>query len=607
MDPNIVATDRSPYETRFESVAPTSLDCIGSFHCHHVSGASGRVHLDHARESEVSYTMGVKHVFHLLVFLDLRVSGSNNFFVCPYLIVYRNAIFSMFNSLSECWQLLITDYGVMPSIIALFTLAALIFLLFIMLRSITPRRTRRAPPVQDKKKKKRKGQGRHRGISGKIKSAPSTRSRAAGASVPQTSREATSPVRSLGDNAPDLTPLTPSSSVHNAKSSGSSIKVEECNRELNDLPESYACPTPILPIASKTTFEKDLRRTRVPSVSTLDTTAMSDDLSCGSISIRSLPSVGVSTSTALSCPVPPEQKPFMLSATPSTTISEDHKLKAGVSNPRRNKRLGNTSAKTKMNPSKCIEGPSRWDALKPTPAVKHVHQQAERQKPSGKAVEKVSHIQHQPPSAPRVSNRRAGRGGGGPKKGRGGNHQHASTSGNRNSVSRSPTQPDRLATTQSPVSPPSIEHQDTSRFSFPAFDSLPPPPPGLGSTLLFTNDRLNEDSRLFPVQQNSFSGGRSLLPPSQGHPMPARSWDLAPEQPNAQEWHNPAPFESSPTRIGTSSRFHGSPAGSLGYGVVKENPFAPDTVTETTRGSDEQIEADLQELGGQMVGSILDF
>lgn len=45
--------------------------------------------------------------------------------------------------------------------------------------------------------------------------------------------------------------------------------------------------------------------------------------------------------------------------------------------------------------------------------------------------------------------------------------------------------------------------------------------------------------------------------------------------------------------------------------MVKDNPFVDDYSSNNNNnfaGSDErQIEADLQELGGQMVGSILDF
>lgn len=557
----------------------------------------------------------------------------------------RNAILSTLQSLSECWQLLITDYGVLPSIIASITLTALMFLMFTMLRSIIPRRTRRASPAPDKKKKKRKGHARHRGGTGKAKSAPSTPSRAAGAAAtddayaPAHSRDATSPTRSLEDSAPDLTPLTPSSSVRNTKSyHGSTIKVEgDSIRELDDLPETSVCPTPILPIAAatKTTFEKDIRgRTRVPSVSTLDTTAMSDDLSCGSTSIRSLPSVGMSMSlpaaTTLSSPQSSEQKLSIFSApSPTTNNSGDLKPKAATSNPRRNKRLGNANPKTKMNPPKGTEGPSRWDALKPAAtAVKHVHP-ADRQNSNGKPVENLNRqqLQGQTSSSHRPSNRRAGRGAGAGAtwKGRSTNIQDASTQSN---IPGSPIRGNRVATL-SPVSPPHFEHHDISRFSLPTPDSLmPPPPPGLGPTSVASHERFNDDSRLFPlIQQKSCSDDVPFLVPIvQGNASPARSWDHAnnaqafalpsilteesdDKHHHHQEWTHPARFGSSPARVGTSSCFHGSPAGSLSYGGVKENPFAPDTVSEATatRGSDEQIEADLQELGGQMVGSILDF
>jgi hypothetical protein len=66
------------------------------------------------------------------------------------------------------------------------------------------------------------------------------------------------------------------------------------------------------------------------------------------------------------------------------------------------------------------------------------------------------------------------------------------------------------------------------------------------------------------------------------------------------------PF-SSPARFGTQfPNPQYSPAGSIPYGTtVKENPFAPEANEQADL--DSQIEADLQELGGQMAGSILDF
>jgi hypothetical protein len=66
---------------------------------------------------------------------------------------------------------------------------------------------------------------------------------------------------------------------------------------------------------------------------------------------------------------------------------------------------------------------------------------------------------------------------------------------------------------------------------------------------------------------------------------------------------------SSPARVHLSPGFHTaqySPSGSIPFGTVKENPFAPDYNSDQA-DLDSQIEADLQELGGQMAGSILDF
>jgi hypothetical protein len=66
---------------------------------------------------------------------------------------------------------------------------------------------------------------------------------------------------------------------------------------------------------------------------------------------------------------------------------------------------------------------------------------------------------------------------------------------------------------------------------------------------------------------------------------------------------------SSPARVHLSNGFptaQYSPSGSIPFGTVKDNPFAPDYDSDQA-DLDSQIEADLQELGGQMAGSILDF
>ena len=65
------------------------------------------------------------------------------------------------------------------------------------------------------------------------------------------------------------------------------------------------------------------------------------------------------------------------------------------------------------------------------------------------------------------------------------------------------------------------------------------------------------------------------------------------ERRNLQQFDTTRPTQFSTNRNPSNSQGSSS--------TVKDNPFASDTV------SDSQIEADLQELGGQMAGSILDF
>jgi hypothetical protein len=228
---------------------------------------------------------------------------------------------------------------------------------------------------------------------------------------------------------------------------------------------------------------------------------------------------------------------------------------------------------------------SRWDALKPNAPNHH---------PTQHHTSQLQHYNKQQP----IHNNRSNNGrrsGAGHKKG-GRPQQQASDS------FFSKTTVTRHASPTPPVSPPSLVNQANT---LPLPSSLPPPPPGLGPLPLEGGGPVqkqplkpnnNSESLLLPciLQSSNWNTGISLPPRQQQQPM---------ETFVSQSFLNTT-NASTPTRFGTHSQQY-SPAGSIPFGAtLKENPFAPDN-EQANRES--QIEADLQELGGQMAGSILDF
>jgi hypothetical protein len=502
---------------------------------------------------------------------------------------------SLLQSLTQCWEVIISDYGVITTVAAFATLAALVFLMFVVLRTLSPRGLKRTTTPPEKKKKKRKGHVRNRGGGGGAArriSTPSTPTSSGNGNKPPSCETKplstpSTPSKVPLDNAPDLTPLTPISSAP-------TTTIDPCPSSV----AKYLLPAasvlkdaskPLLPrTPSKVTSEQ---RIRVTSVSTLDTTAMSDDLSCGSTSIRSVPSVSVASYKS-NAGVDQEALGPLLSAS-----------KPKPSNPRRQHKRGGGAKK--MNSPKAADGPSRWDALKPNQnyhATHHHHP--------------GHHPHFDPHHHPKPNNRRGGRGvgGAGPKKGRNNHLPSSDTYFSHvapNTRTSSP-KPSRSAA-RDPVSPPALVNK--TRTS-PVPSSLPPPPPGLGFLPvgppgLEENNRHStmkpapESTLLLPImQENSASPSRWALP-SQHDTTPTTfvSSSLLSSEPK-QDWNEPTAFASSPARFGTTSRCPNSRAGSIPFGTtVKENPFAPDI----NERDDSQIEADLQELGGQMAGSILDF
>lgn len=560
----------------------------------------------------------------------------------------KKAIFSILQALSECWQLLITDYGVMPSIFASITIAALIFLMFLMLRSVTPKRTRQSSPPPDKRKKKRKGHTR-RGHNGKIKAHPSTPSRQLESPTSTTlSIDPPSPVTSTF-NIPcshsESLPLIPNLPAENPTLTGSQHATPNAYHTLDETPkestEQTASRIPIFPPtpinSGQATFEKEVRgRARLPSVSTIDTTTLSDDMSCESNSIRSELSVHVPYTLANhAMPVQPVSSPPSPAA--STDTPADHQLKRGArtQSRRNNRAMGAGSTKSKLNlslspKSAGNDGNSRWDALRPNSKHTHTHTHVPERHNLATRNPENSRPNHLHPG-PRSTIRRNGRGGAGNPK-RGGrsasthvnhnynNHNHIQlTTGLPQTPSSTPQQ--QQFSTQSPISPPSLERCPRGNTVMPPTCVPSLPPQGLGTISSTRNIVVPEGTQFFSVLPKTSADVPLLLPsfPSEQsrllycptpttHPQAhiSPSFLSAATDPY-HKWNSPTPSSAFPTSrldhelsLPTHSRPYPGDVYFYAANVVKENPFAPED-------SEAQIEAHLQALGGQMAGSILDF
>ena len=445
----------------------------------------------------------------------------------PFYPSIRKSLFSALSALSECWQLLITDYGVVPSIFASITIAALIFLMFLMLRSVSPKRTRHTSPPPDKRKKKRKGHTR-RGTNGKVKMQPSTPSRQLETPTSTTiSIDPQSPASSTSTScsSPESFPLIPNLPVDNPTPSqhATPTTFHVLDETPKELPGPKPMATPILQHtstnSSKTIFEKDNRgRVRVPSVSTIDTTTLSDDMSCESTSIRSELSVHVPfTPSNHAMPV---QQEILPPATSTDTPADQPGKRGARTQPRRNNRpMGTGNTKSKLNHSPKSTGndvTSRWDALRPAPNSKHtnIHPHAPERHNLSPRHPETSRPNHLHPG-PRPTMRRNGRGGGNPRRGgRTGaanvNH-NLQTTGLPQTPSSSP-RPKQFSA-PSPISPPNLERCPRGNSVMPPASVPTLPPPGLGAIASTRNNNVAAESTLFfSVQPKTSADVPSLFP-----------------------------------------------------------------------------------------------
>ena len=194
----------------------------------------------------------------------MHCSHSCSYPLTPSLIsnstIYSDAILSLLHSLLSCWTMFIQDYGIITTTIALMTLAGIGCLLGILLKNALPKHASKRTQSHDRKKKKRKG------LKGK------GRIRQYRKSVPEP--EVVHDVKPMDEDSPRQVPDESMTVVetHVEEPMHDSIVTELLHSPT--IPEEPLTPTP--------------ERSRVQSSSTVDTFA--DDASCDSVSIRSFSS-----------------------------------------------------------------------------------------------------------------------------------------------------------------------------------------------------------------------------------------------------------------------------------------------------------------------------
>jgi hypothetical protein len=563
----------------------------------------------------------------------------------------REAVSAIFSALGQCWEFLLNDYGVFPTIIAAITLAGMFFIVFLVLRTLSPRKTKSISNTHNntlhnerKKKKKKGGNARHRREhhhhhnhyrSNKTKIAPQSRF------IKEVENAST--VASPGSPIPSLplsdvqndASLSPSASLPSKNTVISAIHVPSSTTAINIESNEHVkhATNDKIPISNAENKSKENRtRRRMMSGSTLDTTPLSDDQSCGSTSVRSFLSVSNNSSRS------------------GGSNMNKKKKKGSGSTPRRVKRHGaarspknveRSSGKKKKRIAVESAVSSRWDALKPEQgnSAKSNHNGFNHHGNGNTIVKK------QNPQKYQQGNSRRGNGASGIGQSRKGRQKQKSLVIERSNTDRNPTltipdpssgSPLRVKNVQSEineVSPISAAREQNNCESFPtnsATNSVlntctvssqsnltPSPPPGFKNvSTAHVLEKKNADLHCSQHLVNNFLSVPTLFET----PLAIRS--VSEQQQNhfsrASDPIIHTGFFPSTGSVSSSSRplNESSTTGTM----IQENPFSSNVkaisaysnsnntiISHHQANIDRQIEADLQELGGQMAGSILDF
>ena len=535
-------------------------------------------------------------------------------------------------------EFLFNDYGVFPTIIAATTLAAMFFIVFVVIRTLSPKNTKNSSNKHNntlhserKKKKKKGGNARHRKEhnhhhnhhrSNRIKS--SSRS--------QTGEEIENASTLASPRSPSPMPSLPPSEVQDDALSSPSLPSKDTIDSPINVP-SLSAPSPTIatstvesnerveqtahdkvPISNGLNKSKESSRTRrrMMSGSTLDTTPLSDDQSCGSTSVRSFPSVSIKS---------------------NRSNNNNNNKGSGSTTPRRVKRHG--TVKSPKNPernsgmkhkSAAMESsvPSRWDALRPeqgngtksnTTNVYSSHHA------NGSTIGKKQSQQQQLQQHPR-NNR------GNPRRGHGMNGNGKSRKGRQNQKSVATNEPPtpaasipfassgfsmRVNDVRSPIAA-TREQNDGATWSSttgttvnPILDSCtaspqsnsntPAPPPGFRNV---STVHAFEDKQQQQVNNDLLVNALFETPRAMRHENKFSRASETIISPQNNNNNNVAVISPSFFPSTGSTRT-----------IIQENPFSNNNNNMMSAhhqtNFDSQIEADLHELGGQMAGSILDF
>jgi hypothetical protein len=581
---------------------------------------------------------------------------------------------TVLSTLAQSWEFLVNDYGVFPTIAAATTLATLLFLVFIVLRTLSPKSRNRSGTNNnnhnnnnvhhnEKKRRKKKGSNNrhkrdhnhnhHNHRSNRIKKNPDLPTHQETPPLSSSSSSSSSPIsmssrpsnihnnNSHHASASSLPPSCPSiildtadatcttnSSLNEPISESGSTTPTSTNvnhggttsavgssRMSNISTGTRADYTVVTNDTTNTTNagKDNTSRRRMMSGSTLDTTAMSDDQSCGSTSVRSYPSVSVNSNRS--------------SGGGNINVNGsgngvDTKImnKKGTTGTATNNSRRAAKRSTKSNAGKKNKAPappvetsvsSRWDVLKPD------HNDCNKTYISSSANGNLNNIKnHHQQRYQRGNNRRGGHHVGNEICGRKGRQfavneppmidrnlsNNKAVLMQKSSLARRWSNEVSLpiasltTTTSTLTATATIRSPGLNPFASPSSNIKPPPPPGFQET---TNVGLlhhhNEDI-LMTAPPKLFDTSPHVI----------NDWRTAEDSSTAAAAS--MMMTASPQRVVLSPEFFQS---SSSTGTIQENPFCNNNSNivsaPTNRRDNSQIEAELQELGGQMAGSILDF
>ncbi|KAG7338584.1 hypothetical protein IV203_029757 [Nitzschia inconspicua] len=509
----------------------------------------------------------------------------------------RDAMYAAVSTFVQCWELFMYDYGLIPTVVAATTLACLVFLVFVVFRTLSPKPKPLVNSQTERKKKKKKGNSRRREYQQQrhgtaVSSAPST-------TLLPDSRQHDSPHESKTD-ANNRRKSTFDCRVDSGTPKSESKSSPDSNPLTSDLDSS----SPFLTTAERSNLatttlhcpkDGDLskaERCRISSSSTVETIAMLDDQSYETASVRSYPSVSA-----------------------SSTRSGENVKNSKVSTPHRRKRKGGrhpntpdriSSGSQRINTKVAVAAPyvpSRWDALKPEQSTGN---------PSGIHAKASNHQQETPPQHAHNKPRRNGNANLEKNNLRA---RHAPSTVKNAATSTSITRKSRWnksAARTPKISPNAATNVASSGPAVVTSESsslvLGVPLPGIQRDLTRHCSEFSGSSHWEGLQSVS-SDDLGVAPPKDRDVVSSLLYSRLPKT-ECDDWTMGSVNRSLIPSTDSVAATHVPFGGNLST-KVHDNPFAVNNMQGYSNSYqadlDSQIEADLQELGGQMAGSILDF